>query len=828
LQIRGRDENGTDVPAVGADDPQEFPMSSGQLRVWITEQVMGSSAANNLCYGLRLSGAVNTSALELSLLIVIRRHEALRTTFDFVGGRPIQLVHQKIQTVLNIVDLSHAPQPEQAAYAAACEAAHDPFDLKRAPPLRFVLLGLGREQHVLLCTLHHIVADGWSLGLFARELAACYAAISEGEVLPLKPLPLQYVDFALWEQDWLESEDFQSELADYAGLLAGAPPPPHLAETEEVGANPSVAGASRSVKLPSELMSAINATAPRLGVTAFVLSLAAFQLLLWQLSGREDQVVGVPVARRDRTEFEDTIGLFANLVVVRADLSGDPTLADLLGRTRSAMLDALMHENVPFERLVRALHPARSISGNPIFQILFATVPPTTASERFGALTTAPYVVEAAAAAFDLSVTTIEEPSGAAWLRAEYRTGTFNKDQIKCLLDQYIHLLAQVVARPEARISQFGTLLESWPIGQRMVTHKPSTPALAGGPMVNPPSDLELELTLADLWEKVMRCRVPSTDSDFFDLGGDSLQAVTITHEISRALGRQIPVSLLFREPSIRGMVRWLCTGDRLRFAALPLSLSGTRPPLFIGGADSRLRNLSRALEPEQPSFQLDIFALQEQRLLAGQPLLETLPEIAAEFIRDILMIQPADPYFLAGQCEGGLLALEIALQLQASGRKVTWLAQLDTPVDGFFRRRHWTRRPGIRLRQAIAMALSRRRFGLLHRSLEYLRRRWPLRLCRKRPLVTPEEERLAHIWLVIWQAVRDYRQAVLYRGEIQVFRAEDRFPIFEDVASGWERRAERIRVQDVPGTHNNYLSKHTTQRRIAEEIERELRQPVR
>jgi thioesterase domain-containing protein len=771
-------------------------MSSGQLRVWFTEQVIGMSAANNLSVGLRLSGSVDTAALELGLRIVVGRHEILRTTFDVISGRPVQLVHRESPQVLTPIDVRDAPEPEQAAYAVARRVAYTPFDLKRGPLLRVSLIQLSAEQHILFCTLHHIVADGWSLGLFVKEAAECYAALCERRRPALKRLPLQYADCSLWEQDWFASGEFQLKLAHYANGLAGAPEPPHLAGAAEAGAEPSAEGASSAIRLSPELMSAMKSAAQLQGTTVFALSLAAFMVLLWQLSGQEDQVIGVPAARRNRVEFEDLIGLFANIVVVRTNLSGNAAFSDLLARAKRQIVEALAHEDVPFQRLVQALQPARSVGGNPIFQILFASVQTTTPMERFGALAAAPYAVEAAAAPFDLGVSVIDESSGTGWVRAEYRTSVFTAQQISTLLHHYSHLLTEVVARPETRVVQLGRPPGAWVGHQRPMPHPP-TAAPQQGAATRIPSDPMLEQTLIHIWQKILQRRSFGIHANFFDLGGHSLKAVAVMHEVSRTLGQRVPVSLLFQEPTISGMARRLCAHDSRRYAAIPIFRGGKRPPFFAGGSGPQFRDLSRALGPDQPFYQLDTLVLQEQRRLAGEPLLTTISEIAAVFLQDIVSIAPTGPYLLGGMCDGGILALEIALELQASGRDVALLAQFDTPVNGYYRR-YWPRRLASRFRH------------------EFVR------------LISEEQRYLDCLWSANWQAVRAYQQRRLFAGEMQFFRCKDRHWLSEDVVRGWERRAERVRVHDVPASHLRLLTEAAAQQQIAREIERALGHPPR
>ena len=691
--------------------------------------------------------------------------------------------------------------------------------------LRVLLVEQGPEQNILCCAMHHIIADGWSFGLFMSELAACYDATSDGKQPTLKPLPLRYVDCVFWEQEWLSSEDFRIQLADCVRPLTGAPPQPPLAAATASDAKPPLAAASRAVRVAPELMSRTKSVAQRHGTTAFVLALAAFQVLLWQITGQEDVVVGIPVARRNRVEVENIIGLFANLAAARVVLSGDPEFADALAYARDATLNALVHEDVPFQRVVQALHPARTIGGNPIFRTLFASVPPISKFEWFGALRATPYVVAAGGALYELSFSMIEDGSGGVWIRAEYRTELFEDRQVADLLDHYVSLLTQVTARPYGRISSLVVLPGSLP-ARRQRTQGPARIAPPPPkPAETTPSDLAFEEALTRIWRKVLRCRPPERDANFFDLGGDSLHALSIVHEIGSVLGLPIPVSLVFREPTIQGMARWLRTEGRVPSGIIPIRLGGTRPPLFVGGDWPALRSLGRALRTEQPFYLLDIFALQEQRLLGGQSLLATLSEIAARFVGDILAIQPAGPYFLMGQCEGGILALEIALQLQTAGHQVALLAMLDTPVDGYFRLSPWARRIGSgRLVTAVALVRAGNVTEILRRTKEYVLLRRLVNYVRGlRWQSTPEEQRSDQIWAAIWDAVRGYRQSARFAGEIEFFRAEDPIRIREDPALRWDSRSERVRVQDVPGDHFSYLLEPVTRQRLTEAIERAL-----
>ena len=355
---------------------------------------------------------------------------------------------------------------------------------------------------------------------------------------------------------------------------------------------------------------------------------------------------------------------------------------------------------------------------------------------------------------------------------------------------------------------QLGRPPRPWMGHQRSAPHPHAIPP-PQGVASGSPSDPMLEQTLTDIWERVLQRRPSGAQANFFDLGGHSLQAVAVMHEVSRTLGLQVPVSLLFQEPTIAGLARRLRAYDRPQCAAIPIIRGGRRPPLFVGGSAPEIRRLSRALEPDQPFFQLDILALQEQRLLAGEPLLTTISEIAAVFLRDILAIAPTGPYLLGGLCDGGILALEIALELQAQGRDVALLAQFDTPVNGYYRK-YWPRRLASRL---------------LH---DFERQVMPYFGGRESPATSEEQRYLDHLWSATWQAVHAYRQRALFVGEVQLFRCKNRLWLSENVARGWGRRAERVRVHEVLGSHTRFLTETTAQQKIARAIEQALGHPPR
>jgi thioesterase domain-containing protein len=793
------------------------------MRTWFIEQLARGTAPNNLYFGVRLIGDLDLAALDLSVKTVVERHEALRTTFDKLDGEPVQWIHRDRPAGWTVIDLgaNDGADLEQEAYAIARREIYKPFDLTAGPLFRVVLLRLRHQAQVMLVILHHIVCDGGSLDLLAYELATAYAAFCGGKKPTLEPPPLQYADYARWQTEWLGSTEFRGQLSYWTEKLAGAPLLLDLSVDAVRPTAQSFDGSTQTRRLPKHLVQQLQGIARRYNVTPFTLLLTVFQILLYHYSGERDFLIGVPVAARRSVELEKVVGLFANLVVVRADLSGSATFPELLREVRNQVLGALMFQDVPFERLVEAVHPTRGLAHNPIFQILFTSVK-TPPLKSFGDLKASPYVVESSATAFDMSASLIEESLDVWWIRIDHRTDLFTFDQIRDLLDHFIDLLDSITARSAARLSQLSQPFH-WPVANG---HRDQGETSDDGAILNvaaQPDVLEtnlllpvgiqkqsgdlIEEALTSLWTKALGVCPPSVASNFFDVGGHSLMAVHLTSEISRAYGKNLPVSFVFQHPTIEGMARYLREETSEASSLVPIQQGGLLPPFFCGGSMRQFRDLSRALGPDLPVFQLDMFALQERRLFAGEQPYTSIPDLANSFRQDILLIQPRGPYFLGGMCDGGIVVLEIALQLQAEGHQVALLAQFDTPVNGY-----WRKRPIDWLMQAASLIRSRK-------LISKLSDRWRARQ-RRHVSVTAHEERFLYLSTVIWNAIYAYRPKQTFDGEIHIFRGTQKLFV-EDVVAGWKSRTSHgIRVHNVDGEHGSILTHPSSQGVIASVFE--------
>ncbi|MCP4662493.1 MAG: hypothetical protein GY856_44415, partial [bacterium] len=357
-------------------DPQPrdrgpLPLSFSQERLWFLNQLEPESDAYNLYYALRLEGELAVPALQGSFREVVRRHESLRTTFVAGDGKPVQVIHAPPAFTLPVLALESLPQAARQAEVKrlTAAAAARPFDPARSPLLQVLLLRLAPAEHVLLLTIHHIISDGWSLGVLIREVTTIYHAFLHGRPSPLPELEIQFADYAVWQRRWLEGAVLESLLGYWRRQLAGAPPLVELPTDRPRSLRRGTRGSTRLVRLAPSLNAGCKALSSEQGCTPFVTLLAAFAVLLGRYSGQSEVVVGSPIANRRRTEVESLIGFVLNTLVLRLDLSGDrasrdPVFTEFLGRTRELVLEAFAHQDLPFSRLVDEL-PRSSSRADP-------------------------------------------------------------------------------------------------------------------------------------------------------------------------------------------------------------------------------------------------------------------------------------------------------------------------------------------------------------------------------------------------------------------------------------------------------------------------------
>jgi surfactin family lipopeptide synthetase A len=448
-------------PAAGAsrEDVDVFLASYAQQRLWFLDQLVPHSAAYNVAWAWRLEGPLEPAALAGALGAIVARHEALRTTFAAgADGIPQQVIHPPAPVAVPLDDLSGRSAAERAGRAELLvrEEAERPFDLARGPLLRARLVRLGAAEHLFLLTIHHIAFDGWSAGVFHRELARLYAGLARGEAVELEPLPIQYADFAVWQRGALAGERLAAEVGYWRERLAGAPAVLELPGDYPRPARRSARGATCTRRLGPALLRGLQELSRREGVTLFMTLLAAFQVLLRRYTGQTDLVVGTPIANRTRQEIEPLIGFFVNLLALRTDLGGDPSFREVLGRVREVCLGAYAHQDLPFEKLVEELAPTRDLSRAPLVQVTLALQNTAGQTLELAGLGVRDVSVEGGAR-FDLGLSLAESAEGLL-ATAEYSTDLFRAATIERLLGHFATLLDGVVADPERRVGELPLL----------------------------------------------------------------------------------------------------------------------------------------------------------------------------------------------------------------------------------------------------------------------------------------------------------------------------------------------------------------------------------
>ncbi|MDB4950669.1 MAG: tycC1, partial [Gemmatimonadetes bacterium] len=438
-----------------------LPLSFAQERLWFLDRMEPGSAFYNVPAGLRLHGALDAPALERALGEVVHRHEALRTVFREVDGAPVQVIAPFAGFSLPVEDLSALPAVDREAelLRRGGEQASAPFDLAAGPLLRASVLRLADEEHALLLCIHHVVVDGWSLGVLFRELSALYAAFREGQPSPLPELASHYADYAVWQRVHLAGEGLDRHLAWWRGKLDGAPAVLELPTDCPRPAVQTYRGAREPVALSADLVGRLRALGRREGATLYMVVLAAFQVLLAKYAGSEDVVVGSPVAGRTRREVEGLIGFFVNTLALRTDLSGDPPFRDALRRARGVALGAWEHQEVPFERVVAELHPERSLSHAPVFQVMLTLDDGQPPPETLGGLRTEELDLDPGSVKFDLTLSLGTQVDGVRGTMA-YATDLFDRATVQRMLGHLARLLEQVAAHPDARLSELALIGE--------------------------------------------------------------------------------------------------------------------------------------------------------------------------------------------------------------------------------------------------------------------------------------------------------------------------------------------------------------------------------
>lgn len=804
-----------------------MPATIAQRRFWLLDQLEPGNSSLNMPLALGLKGDLDVRALEETLDRIVARHEILRTTFAKHDGAPVQVISKQGSVKLSVDDLAGSEDPESEAERLTVEEAHNGFDLESGPLFRARLLRLSDKEHILLLTLHHIVCDGWSNGVLVRELGEIYDDLTSGIAPSNEELPIQYADYAVWQEEWLKGNGFEDQLAYWKASLGNELPSLEIpTDFERKNARTSF-GAIESLLLPLPLTRAIKALAQREDVTSYMIFLAAFYIMLHLRSGQEQVLIGSPTANRVHSETEALIGPFANTLLLKCDLSGNPAFGEILQRVKALSLGAFSNQTVPFEKLLESIRPSKARSSAQIFNVLFIFQTAFMKPMELGHLSITPIRSVSPGSIFDLSLGVVERDEGTR-LQLEYNTDLFKSDTAKKMLAELETILSSGILDPDGRISEFEARIDS--TVQAKADRLPASSGTPGAqrelPAIASETD-RIEETLIEIWKEVLQIAEVGAEDDFFQLGGHSLLAVHLFDGIKKKLGVNLPLATLFDATTVRSMVEVIRKENPkdVWTSLVPISPNGSKPPLFLmhaaGGNVLFYDALAKRLGDDQPTY-----GMQAVGLDGHQSAYDRIEDMAAHYLREIREVQPKGPYFIGGSSVGGLTAFEVALQLEELGEEVGLVVLVDTYAPGYptpvremskFKRRLFAKydraahhADTIRIlerghRWPYVKSKAEKAFNSYRRKYRDLKKRLKREVLERLGRELTDE--LKDVQSNIQIASRAYK-ARPYSGKVVLFRAsKQRRGIVKDDTLGWSRFVTgELNIHEIRGTHGSIV----------------------
>jgi len=841
--MSARTRDGRELKPAGtlpAPERRASVCSQSQKRFWFEEQLAPGNPALNVAVRWRLEGEVSHAHLVEAWRLLIARHEALRTVIESDDGEPVQVVEPSAAAHIPIVDLTtlaEAEAFEEAERVSAIEA-HKPVDVARAPLFRVTLVRVRENVALLLLTAHHLILDGWSVGVLAREMGIICAALSAGRPPALPPLAATYADYAEWEQDWLTDPAtvaplriaLEHRLRGFRrlDLLTDKARPSRSTSRSEI--------ASRL--LDRSLTDAVANLARRNDCTLFMAAYAALLVLLHRYTGEEDISIGTQVAGRDDVAFENLVGTFVNTVPLRADVSGNPEFSELLARARESVTEALEFRHVPLEHVIEIINPKRDFSKNNLFSVNFIFQRSFIENGTYGSFRLVDVASRSAGPVYDLNFFMVERPEG--WrLSCEYDRDLFRKATVEAMIGRFAVLLTHLVADPSQRISDVPLMNaeERTQVLERSRSVRGSSGASAEPHLMAARTahavDVYRSMTeakLAALLAELLGRTGIKRDTDIFSIGFHSLLALKFVSRVKTAFGVDLQLRELFERASIASIaehVDALLAPDDHRSdesAIYTLNGEGRRTPLFFMHSDLfssgiYCRRLAAAMGPEQP-----IHAVAPHGT-AGLPLFETIEGMARDYLPRVRAVQPEGPYRLGGFCVSGLVAFELARLLRSEGEHVERLVLVNASpmparripiLDALLRRIAGNAELTPRLRDTLCYNLARFHAALvlgpnaLVKLFQYAMRTSKLRSraaggaatapdpepFAKRRGARETENSFAHI-----AAGFSYHPQG-YDGEVTLVWAEEQDTVEDDSTAGWGAVAASVRTVRMGGGH--------------------------
>lgn len=653
---------------------KSFPLSMGQERIWLHTQLNPDNPLYNAAVAYNLKGSLNVTALEHSLQEIIKRHQTLRTIFSIVEEKPVQVISSDLSYTLSVIDLQNIPESlrQDKAKNLLIEAAKTPFNLSQGPLWCIKLLRCSQERHILLVIMHHIISDGWSFYIFCQELKELYEAFCKGETSPLPDLPIQYVDFAQRQRDWLSDKVSENQMAYWKMHLEGKVPSLELPVNRPQANIPSsYLGTYQSFQLSPSLSQALKTLSKQESATLFMILIASFQVLLHKYSGQQDLVLCSPVASRHRSQTKKLIGYFNNILPIRTDLSGNPSFLELISRVRQVALNAYKNQDVPFQTIIDLPNLIQTSLTRVLFSVDLKWPPKLSLSD----ISSEAQSIHTERVNFDISVSIWEELEQLKGV-LEYKTDLFDDSIITQMLNDYQNLLEDLVNDPQQTLSSvpcYSQLADEFSVNSQNVEEQTS--------YLPPRSVLELQVT--QIWEQVLGISPIGVHDNLFVLGASSLSAARLCERIQKTFNNKLSLATIFQAPTVEQVTKLLRTSS----PSLPTSSlaaiqpNGDKPPLFLCEGVGIYSHLIPYLGLNQP-----IYGLMRETSADNCP--RSIEDIATYYLKEIHKVQSQGPYFLGGISFGGLVAFEMAQQLYAKGEEVALVALFDTPTLGAYKQK--------------------------------------------------------------------------------------------------------------------------------------------
>ena len=669
-QTKGIEAESKEVP-----ETYLLPCTVAQRTCWYVDQMSPGTPANNIAVRFLLEGKVDVELCERAFRNIFQRHEVLRTRFILQNGEPKECIEPQVNFSLPLIDLRHlsATERTEEAESLASKEAKTGFDLEKGGLFRGKLLQTGDESFVLLVTMHHIISDGWSVGIVTNELGEFYESLKSGRPCTLPELPIQYGDFACWQENWIGSEELQQQLRELNQKFDGFQPVSIPTDFDRP-ASPSAKGEIRSILLPRALTDSLKRLSDQNGCTLFVTMFSALLVLLNKESGQTDLTIRTQTSGREQVELEGLIGWFVNSIILRVNLEGKTTFRDILAGAQTEVLNAFNYQQVPFEKAMEVIRPRVENLRQPPFQVNFIFQRDFVRPWNRGGIKFTPIPSKAAGTFVDLNMFLVERDDG--WRASiDVATDVFHPETGDFFLKSYKELLELIAREPDCELSSIPK--KSRPSAK---PESLSAPAHCFDNYVPPRNDHER--AVIGIWKRILNVPSIGAYSNFFDLGGHSLNAVNMLAEFRQLFGLEINLPALFIDPTPAAMAQ-VISGEGAYSDPrdiIPIQPDGTRPPFFLIGGDHWFRPLSRYVGLDQPFMGLPL--LKYRHLDLGKERLTV-----AKTLADLMIAQYGQiPYMLGGWCADGITAFETARAIVERGGEVAAVVLFDAMNPGYYR----------------------------------------------------------------------------------------------------------------------------------------------